>query len=153
MKKDSEIQSGRCQCGDITYTVNKNKVISAHHCHCIDCQRTTVSVKATILFIAKKYVNINGDLKFFESKGSSGTHVRRGFCPNCGSGILSYVKEISRILYVKAGTLDDSSWVTIDSNFFTKSANNWNKPDESIKCFDGNPSIMSGLKSILKSFS
>ena len=57
-----------------------------------------------------------------------------------------------RIFYVKAGTLDDSSWVTIDSNFFTKSANNWNKPDESIKCFEGNPSIISGIKTILKSF-
>ena len=67
MKKDSEIQSGRCQCGDITYTVNKNKVISAHHCHCKDCQRTTGSGKATILFIAKKYVNINGDLKFLKA--------------------------------------------------------------------------------------
>lgn len=152
MSKESEIQSGRCQCGEINYTLNKNKVVSAHHCHCKDCQRATGSGKATILFIAKKYVDIIGELKFFESKGSSGSHIRRGFCPNCGSGIISYAKEIPRIFYLKAGTLDDSSWVTIDSNFFTKSAHDWNKPDESVKCFEGNPSIMSGLKSFLKSF-
>ena len=127
-------------------------MISGHHCHCKDCQRTTGSGKATILFIARKYVDIKGDLKYFESKGSSGSHVRRGFCDNCGSGVLSYAKEISHIVYVKAGTLDDSSWVKIDSNFFTTSSNDWNKPDESVKCFEGNPGIMSGLKTLLKSF-
>ena len=145
-------QTGRCQCGEITYSLKKDRVISGHHCHCKDCQRTTGSGKATILFIAKKYVDLNGELKYFESKGSSGSHVRRGFCPNCGSGVLSYSKELPRILFVKAGTLDDSTWVKIDSNFFTKSANAWDSVDESIKCFDGNPGLMSGLKMLLKSF-
>ena len=145
-------QTGRCQCGEITYSLTKDRVISGHHCHCKDCQRTTGSGKATILFIAKKYVDLNGELKYFESKGSSGSHVRRGFCPNCGSGVLSYSKELPRILFVKAGTLDDSTWVKIDSNFFTKSANAWDSADESIKCFDGNPGLMSGLKMLLKSF-
>ena len=145
-------QTGRCQCGEITYSLKKDRVISGHHCHCKDCQRTTGSGKATILFISKKYVDLNGELKYFESKGSSGSHVRRGFCPNCGSGVLSYSKELPRILFVKAGTLDDSTWVKIDSNFFTKSANAWDSADESIKCFDGNPGLMSGLKMLLKSF-
>ena len=145
-------QTGRCQCGEITYSLKKDREISGHHCHCKDCQRTTGSGKATILFIAKKYVDLNGELKYFESKGSSGSHVRRGFCPNCGSGVLSYSKELPRILFVKAGTLDDSTWVKIDSNFFTKSANAWDSADESIKCFDGNPGLMSGLKMLLKSF-
>ena len=145
-------QTGRCQCGEITYSLKKDRVISGHLCHCKDCQRTTGSGKATILFIAKKYVDLNGEVKYFESKGSSGSHVRRGFCPNCGSGVLSYSKELPRILFVKAGTLDDSTWVKIDSNFFTKSANAWDSADESIKCFDGNPGLMSGLKMLLKSF-
>ena len=145
-------QTGKCQCGLISYSFNKEKVISSHHCHCKDCQRTTGSGKATIIFIPKKHVDLNGEIKYFESKGTSGTHVRRGFCSNCGSGILSYAKEIPHILYVKAGTLNDSSWLKIDSNFFTKSANEWNRPDETIKCFEGNPSIISGIKTLLKSF-
>ena len=43
-------------------------------------------------------------------------------------------------------------WVEIDSNFFTDSAHNWNKPDESIKSFKGNPNIISNIKTLLKSF-
>ena len=148
--KDS--QQGRCQCGDISYSLKKNKIISAHHCHCKDCQRITGSGKATIIFIAKKYVDLKGEPKYFESKGTSGSHIRRGFCSICGSGILSYARELPHILFIKAGTLDDSSWVKIDSNFFTKSSYDWNKPDETIKCFDGNPGVMYNLKTLFKSF-
>ena len=144
--------TGKCQCGKISYSLNQDKVISGHHCHCKDCQRVTGSGKATILFIARKYIDIKGDLKYFESKGSSGSTVRRGFCDNCGSGVLSYAKEIPHIVYVKAGTLDDSSWLKIDSNFFTDSSHDWNRPDESIKSFQGNPSLISNIKTLFKSF-
>ena len=51
-------QTGKCQCGKVTYSLNKDKVISAHHCHCKDCQRTTGSGKATILFIPKKHITV-----------------------------------------------------------------------------------------------
>ena len=148
----TDVQKGRCQCGDISYSFQRDKIISSHHCHCKDCQRATGSGKATIIFIAKKHVNLIGEPKYYESKGTSGSHVRRGFCLNCGSGVLSYTKELPHILFIKAGTLDDSSWVKVDSNFFTKSANDWNKPDESIKSFEKNPGLMSGIKTLLKSF-
>ncbi len=152
MKDKSSNQSGRCQCGDISYSLRKDKVISCHHCHCKDCQRSTGSGKATILFISKKYFNLKGDLKYFQTTGSMGSHIRRGFCPNCGSGVLSYAKEMPKIIYVKAGTLDDSSWINIDSNFFTGSADDWNRPDMTIKCYKGNPGVIAGIKTILKSF-
>ena len=77
--------------------------------------------------------------------------IRRGFCSNCGSGVLSYTKELPYIIF-KAGTLDDSSWVRSILIFLLKSANDWNKPDDSIKCFEGNPGIMSNLKTLIKSF-
>jgi hypothetical protein len=145
-------ESGKCQCGEISYSFDRNKVISAHHCHCKDCQRSTGSGKATILFIAKKHIDMIGTPKFYEVKGSSGSHIKRGFCENCGSGILSYSKEIPHINYIKAGTLNDSSWIDIDSNFFVDSAHDWNKADESIKSFKGNPSLTSNIKTLFKSF-
>ena len=145
-------ESGKCQCGKISYTFNKEKVISAHHCHCKDCQRATGCGKATIIFLAKKNIEVEGELKYYESVGTAGSHVRRGFCADCGSGVLSYAKEVPHIIYLKAGTLDDSSWIKIDSNFFTSSAEEWNKPDETIKSFEKNPGLMSGIKTLLKSF-
>ena len=145
-------QSGQCQCGEISYSFDSAKLISAHHCHCKDCQRSTGSGKSTILFVPKKYIKIIGTPKFYNVKGSSGSYVCRGFCDICGSGILSYSKAIPHIYYVKAGTLDDSSWLKIDSNFFTDSSHDWNRPDESIKSFQGNPSLISNIKTLFKSF-
>ena len=110
-----DIQEGRCQCGDISYSINKSKIISTHHCHCKDCQRTTGSGKATII-LCKKICELEWRAKYFESKGSSGS--KEGFCSNCGSGVLSYTKELPHVLFIKAGTLDDSSRVKIDSNFY-----------------------------------
>ena len=146
------MQSGRCQCGLISYTFKTEKLISAHNCHCSDCQRSTGSGKATILYVAKKNITMNGILKFYEVKGTSGSHVRRGFCETCGSGVLSYVKEMPHIQFIKAGTLNDSSWLNIDSNFFTDSAHQWNTPDDSIKSFKRNPSMISNIKTLFKSF-
>ena len=103
-------------------------------------------------FIPKKYLKLEGELKYFEVKGSSGSHIRRGFCEHCGSGILSYAKEVPHILYIKAGTLDDSSWLKIDSNFFTDSSHDWNKPSEAPKSFKRNPTMSSNFITLLKSF-
>jgi len=69
------------------------------------------------MIVSKKYLKLEEELKYFEVKDSSGSHIRRGFCEHCGSCILSYAKEVPHILYIKAGTLDDSSWLKIDSNF------------------------------------
>ena len=79
-------------------------------------------------------------------------HINRGFCEKCGSGILSFAKELDRVIFIKAGTLDDSSWVSIDSNYFTESADDWNKPDDNIKSFNQNPNLFENIKTVLKSF-
>ena len=145
-------ESGRCQCGEIEYSFERNKIISGHHCHCKDCQRATGSGKATILVISKKNLSISGEPKYFESVGNQGMHINRGFCEKCGSGILSFAKELDRVIFIKAGTLDDSSWVTIDSNYFTESADDWNKPNDHIKSFNQNPNLFENIKTVLKSF-
>jgi len=144
------MQSGSCQCKNITYSFDKEKVISVHNCHCSDCQRSTGSGRATLIYIAKKNLAVEGNVKFFETKGSLGLHIRRGFCENCGSGILSYAKELPMLIFLKVGTLDDSSWVKVDSNFFSESAHNWNKVDEEIKSFRGNPDMITNIKALFK---
>ena len=144
-------QTGRCQCGKINYSFKQEDVLSAHHCHCKDCQRATGCGKATIIYIPNKKLKINGDIKFYESKGSMGTTIRRGFYDNCGSGIVSYAKELPMIKFIKAGTLDDSSWLKVESSFFAKSSADWNAPDENIKSFEGNPDMLSNVKNVFKS--
>ena len=95
--------------------------------------------------------NLNGEPKFYGTKGSMGSTVNRGFCSNCGSGIFSYLKELPNFLFLKVGSLEDSSWVKIESNYFTKSCNKWNMPDEQLKSFKGNPNLLENIKTLIKS--
>ena len=64
-----EIKKGGCLCGKIEYEFDSSKVISAHHCHCKDCQKSTGSGKATILLIPEEDLSLSGNLKFYTVTG------------------------------------------------------------------------------------
>ena len=134
-----EIQSGGCLCGKISYQFNKSEAISAHHCHCLDCQKSTGSGKATILLVPDSSLEIDGNLKFFTVQGSGGSHISRGFCENCGSPLISFVEENAEIKFIKVGSINDSSWVNADSNFWSSTSNKWSPVDETIHSFSRNP--------------
>ena len=135
----TEPEKGGCLCGDIRYEFDRKLVISAHHCHCLDCQRCTGSGKATIIFLPRQALRLTGELKVFSVVGTDGGHVNRAFCPNCGSPTISYVDENPDLTFVKAGTLDESSWVTVASSYWSTSAKDWSPLDYEIPHFVGNP--------------
>ena len=143
--------TGKCLCNKITVSFDRNKVLSTHHCHCIDCQKSTGAGKATILYLPKKHLTLSGQLKFYEVKGKLGLRVNRGFCDNCGSGVLSFTKEFKNLFLIKAGILDDSSWVKPQSNFFVSAASNWNRPEAELKHYQGNPGFFENLRAIIRS--
>ena len=48
-------------------------------------------------------------------------------------------KKDDGIKFIKSGSLDESSWIEVTSNYWTSSANKWSKVDETITCFKQNP--------------
>ena len=134
-----ESESGGCLCGAVKFEFEKPNLISAHHCHCIDCQKSTGSGKATVLVLPSNAIKMEGELKFHTTTTISGRNMNRGFCRECGSPVLSFIEEMPEVKFVKAGSLDDSSWLKIDSNFFSSSAHAWSPIDEDIPSFTHNP--------------
>ena len=63
--KDAPVRAeeGGCLCGKIRYEFPRDAMISAHHCHCVDCQKSTGSGKATILFVPADQLLIKGEPK------------------------------------------------------------------------------------------
>ncbi len=100
----------------------------------------TGSGKATIVLIPTDALQQSGEVRYYTVTGSAGSHVTRGFCPNCGSQLISYVEEMPDMRFIKAGSLDDGSWVTIDSSFWSCTAEPWSPVDPDIPAFDKNPS-------------
>ncbi|MEP4486040.1 MAG: GFA family protein [Halioglobus sp.] len=137
----SSVVEGRCLCGEYHYKFDREQVVSAHHCHCKDCQKMTGSGKATIVMVPSGNLQTSGELKTYTVTGTDGSHVTRGFCPTCGSQLISYVEEMPDLRFVKAGTMDDSSWVEIDSSFWSDSAEPWSPADIAHTAFPKNPSM------------
>ena len=135
----SNVVTGSCLCERYRYAFDRDQVLSAHHCHCRDCRKMTGSGKATIVLVPTAALQAQGELNAYTVTGADGSHVTRCFCANCGSGVISYVEEMPDLRFVKAGTLDDSSWVTIDSSFWSSTAEPWSPVDAGCVAFERNP--------------
>lgn len=136
-----ELATGGCLCGDIRYKFDRDLVLSGHHCHCTDCQKSTGSGKATILMVPTDALEIEGELKYYTVEGTAGSHVTRGFCPKCGSPIMSLIEESPGLRIIKAGSLNDSSWVTVHSSFWADSATGWSPVDAGCPSVPQNPDM------------
>lgn len=131
--------TGSCLCGQLSYELDESKAETALHCHCSDCQKVTGSGKATVVMFPRESVRLSGDHKLYKSIGTDGSHVGRGFCPVCGSQMLTFVEELPDHVFVKAGTMDDSDWVKPTANCWRKSASIWSPVDETLTSFEQNP--------------
>jgi hypothetical protein len=105
-------QTGRCQCGQITYDLTGDLIATAV-CHCDHCQRQSGAAFSVNLIVHESQMALSGDLSTFEDRGEHGdaVYVYRRFCGQCGTPIFSAMVEPAGILAVKAGTLDDRSGV------------------------------------------
>ena len=135
----SELATGGCLCGDFSYAFPREAAISTIHCHCQDCRKSTGSGKATIIMVPKAAVTSSGELKTFTVQGTEGAHVVRGFCPKCGSQLMSFVEEMPEVTLVKAGSLNDATWVKADVSCWTHSAQSWSPADANLPAFEKNP--------------
>ena len=115
---------GGCLCGKISYTLSADTVV-ATVCHCRNCQKASGSPFSTNLIVPDAAVTIEGTLKVFHDKGDSGRAVDRYFCDGCGSPIYTAAEGYPGVAIVKAGTLDDPSWVKPAVESFRDSKQPW----------------------------
>ena len=115
---------GGCLCGAVRYSVAAEPVVQAV-CHCRNCQRQAGSGWSMIIGVPAAAVSISGELKTYEDRGDSGGAVQRQFCPTCGSPILSRVASSPDLVFIKAGTLDDTSGFAPQVQVWTDSKQPW----------------------------
>jgi hypothetical protein len=116
--------TGGCLCGRVRYTVTGDAAF-AGICHCRNCQRATGSAFETVMAFPSANVSVQGELKTYEDIGDSGKAVRRRFCPNCGSGVLTEVDAMPGVTIILAGTLDDPDAFKPTVDVYWSSAQAW----------------------------
>ena len=108
--------SGGCLCGAVRYhryQLNAEPVMVAV-CHCATCQKNTGSAFSTNLAMPTDAVEIAGDglTTYVEHVDAGAMPFFRSYCSRCGSPICGQGKAYPGFVFIKAGTLDDPSWVT-----------------------------------------
>ncbi len=134
----SKIEGG-CLCGSVRYSSKAEPVMTAV-CHCKHCQRQSGSAFSPLVAIPKGTLEIDRTfLKVFNDIGESGLSVKRSFCQICGSPITSDVEAMPGLEWIKAGTLDDTTWLDPTVNIWCNSAQRWTLISESAVKFERNP--------------
>ena len=131
--------SGRCICGQLTYTAEAEPTLVCA-CHCKDCQRQTGSAFATLVIIPNESFRMTGQSKAFIQPGGSGKPVARHFCPECGSTVALDVSALPNMVLITSGTLDDTTFVKPSRNIFCSSAQSWVPLTQDTPNFPGAPS-------------
>lgn len=115
---------GRCLCGGVTYTSQAEPAFAAV-CHCRNCQRQGGSAFSLVVGVPEDALELDrASLReFVKDDGESAT--RRYFCGECGSPIYSASPKLPGVIVLKAGTLDDTSWIEPQLEVWGESAQPW----------------------------
>ena len=134
----TEIHHGGCQCGAVRYRFS-GRPLTLYLCHCTECQKQSSSAFGMSLWVPRASFEItSGTPKFWSRPAASGGQVVCAFCADCGSRLFHAGAEDSEVVSLKAGSLDDTSWLKPAGHIWTGSAQKW-VPLEGAFAFEGEP--------------
>jgi hypothetical protein len=130
---------GGCLCGAVRYSSDAAPLMTAI-CNCKNCQRQTGTAFSILVAVPKGALVMEGaQPDTYQDVGESGLPVLRRFCSKCGSPIFSEVAAMPTMDWVKAGTLDDTSWLQPQVNIWCDSAQPWVQMNDAIPRIPRNP--------------
>ncbi|MGA8957009.1 MAG: GFA family protein, partial [Pseudolabrys sp.] len=113
--------SGGCLCGAVRYECNAEPLGMAI-CHCTHCQKVSGSAFSVNIVVPAPSVTWQGQSASYADTGESGKPLSRKFCRNCGSSLATETEALPGASIIKAGTLDDKSWLKPNYHIWTRSA-------------------------------
>jgi hypothetical protein len=117
---------GHCLCGKVTYRCDSEPMATIM-CHCTDCQRQTGTTFSVVVGVDRDTLEVEGDsLATYTTIGEDTQQpVHRQFCSACGSPIVSLPEVTPDLAFIKAGTLNDTSWLEPEMEIWCRSAQTW----------------------------
>ena len=129
---------GGCLCGNVRYSAQTEPIAFAIY-QCKNCQKQAGSAFTVVIGMPSSELSSQGPLRTFNDTGDSGKPVYRRFCPDCGSPIISEVGAMPGLIFLKAGTLDDTSWLSPTMQKWCDSAQPWVSLPETMQQFPRMP--------------
>ncbi len=129
---------GSCLCGAVRYRSTAEPVMTVF-CHCRSCQKSGGGGYSVNVAVPTSSLQIDGLPKAYDTLGNSGQPVSRRFCGQCGSPLFTEASIFAGMSFVKAASLDDSSWIESKLHIWCDSAQPWDKLPEGATCIGKNP--------------
>lgn len=134
----NDTHKGRCHCGGVTLQYSGKSELT-FFCHRSDCQRTTGAPFSVELMVPQDGFASEGNLSTYTVTGASGQAVHRRGCAKCGSALFLECDADPDYVFVKAGTLDDASFVEPEMHIFTSAKQPWVKIVDDLPQFERMP--------------
>ena len=130
--------TGGCLCKAVRYSASAEPIVT-RQCWCRLCQYVGAGSSTVNVAFETKHVAIMGEVRKFSAVADSGNTLLRGFCPACGTPLTSEAVIRPHLLFIRAGTLDDSSIVAPVMNIWTRQAPQWAHLDPRLPMVPGQP--------------
>jgi len=131
---------GGCSCGKVRYSADVEPIFTGF-CHCTACQKTTGSSFSVVVAVPAPALTVTGETKTYDSKGDSGQGTHSMFCPNCGSPFAGTADVMQDVVMLRAGTMDDPSWLTPAMEIYCDSKMPWVNLSGAFKSFPKMPTM------------
>ena len=130
-------QTGGCHCGTVRFEFTEQPML-VYTCHCTDCQHITSSAFSVGVALAETAFRLtSGAPRALQRIPDSGRVNTRFICPDCACWVFSQPR--GGVVRVRAGSLDDTSWLRPTRHIWTRSKQSWVVLGASDEIFEGQP--------------
>ncbi len=116
---------GGCQCGTVRYAVS-SPPLTLYCCHCSECQAQSSSAFGMSMLVVRDALEVDWTAVATWTRATdSGNTLDCHYCPACGVRLFHIGRESPEIVSVKAGSLDDHTWLQPIGHIWTDSTQPW----------------------------
>ncbi len=124
-----------CLCGAVRFSIAADP-LGARTCWCRLCQYLGAGTATANVVFPRDKVSWTGEIRYHETLADSGNHMRRGFCPECGTPLTSEALERPHLIFLRIGALDDPDLIGPEMTLWTSQAPDWACISDSLPRFD-----------------
>jgi hypothetical protein len=129
---------GGCLCRAVRYKIAADPIMT-RMCWCRLCQYLAAGNAAVNVCFPTTALTFEGELRDYRSIADSGNVMHRRFCPTCGTQVFSGAEVRPHLVFVRAGTLDDSTIARPAATIWTAQAPIWACINADLPQFAGQP--------------
>ena len=111
--------TGSCLCGAVRWRLAA-RPLAVNACHCMDCKKTTGATNVVMLIAKSEAFSWTGETHVYRKRAASGREMDIQRCAKCGCRMFHHNLASSALVFITAGTLDDSGWAVPTSHIWVE---------------------------------